>query len=761
MSVVLVFDKYGIDDTPAVVATLDQLQSLREQIDRHLRTAEAGCLRIRMKPEFRPRFADFIGLRGVDCLDIEPRTEFFKRFGVTAPSWTANPALVKLLTLARPDLCESENTAEWMLKFLDPALAFPESWTSLCVALANPLLAEFFWLGVDAVRQRIEQSAGLFLQTDAANWFVGRIAAFSRPDEALVHLGRQRLCEYLRGFTHRHGMTYALSARVEPSEFLNALPHWPITESAAGEKLISDWLSVLDMASHAAEAGSLPASELAGLAVCGWPRFIAALEAHLAEYRRLATVELADALDGLGCESAARLALTIREQLATCEPLLDNADIETARVWLKNYLDYALRRFKAEQEPDEAVSMSFSSWVLRQQARISRSSMDWRYVARTIEERLRAKDTRVIVCMVDALSALYNAHVSETVHTLASGDDLSVEEDFLIAPYPSLTEIGKNAVLTGKPSDQTSGTVENRLYQTFQHTLIRLDEIHVLKSWESRDEPIPTQTRLLVYLENRIDDRLHECVNYTKFHAEVEVIIKQLGKEIKRWTAQSRKHGLEPVVLITADHGVSYIREVESAARDNSGSYGERSIAFSSRPIWREGFEIAEAIGKHYLIPLRRVRLQGGTPLAHGGLTPEELLIPCIIMRRPSSATPFKSPLQIRLDKEKAITLDGGWLLNLVLESHCIAHTVRIEAIPPFRGKAGPYGPLQKGGQTEVRFNLQTDWPQEGLTQVELTITFSRPDRHSAETLFFNLDVFFPPRLLEKNDEVADFENMF
>ena len=148
--------------------------------------------------------------------------------------------------------------------------------------------------------------------------------------------------------------------------------------------------------------------------------------------------------------------------------------------------------------------------------------------------------------------------------------------------------------------------------------------------------------------------------------------------------------------------------------------------------------------------------------MAHGGLTPEELLIPCIIMRRPSSpAIPLKSPLQIRLGKEKAITLDGGWQLCLVLESHCDAHTVRIEASPPFRGQAGPYGPLQKGGQTEMPFILQTDCLQEGLTQVELTAKFLRPDLQSTETLFFKLDVSFPPRLLEKNNEVTDFENSF
>jgi len=749
MSVLLVFDKYDIDDSPALVATLDQLQPLREQIDRHLRTAEAGCLRIRLKPEYRPRFADFIGLRGVACLDIEPRTEFTKRFKVAAPSWATDSALAKLLTLAPPDLSEREDSTAWTLGLLNPALVQPSDWASLCAALADPLLAELGWLGVNSVCQRLEQSAVLFLQADdAAQWFIRRVAAFATPAEALTHLARQRLYEHLRGFTQGHGLVYALPARVEPSAFLNAVPLWSVAESAIGENLVSNWLGVLDIAVQGIEAGSLSADELAGLVIVDWPRFVERLAAHLVEYHHLATVNLADALNRLGSEVAAGMAAAIREQLTTCESLPENADIETARVWLKDYLDYALRRFTAEQEPDEAVSMSFSSWVLRQQARIARSPMDWRHVARTIEEHLRTKETRVIVCMVDALSALYNAQVRDNLHELASTDDLAVEENFLIAPYPSLTEIGKNAVLTGKPSDQTSGTVDNRLYQAFQHTLTAPDEILVLKSWECRDQPIPQKTRLLVYLENRIDDRLHDCINYTKFHMDVDVIIKQLGKEIKRWTAQSRRHGFDPVVLITADHGVSYIREVECVTHDTIGSYGERSISFPSRPSWLDGFERTESAGKHYLIPLRRVRLQGDSPLAHGGLTPEELLIPCIILRRPSLSIPAKPPLQVRLDKEKAITVDGGWQLNLVLESACTAHTIKLEAIQPFRGKAGPYGPLQKGERMDVPFILQADYSQEGLIQAELTATFSRQDLHSTETLFCKLNVLFPPRLL-------------
>lgn len=760
MSVLLVFDRYGLDQAPALIATLDQLHSVRERIDRNLRNGEQDCLRVRLKPEYRPRFADFIGLRGVECLDIEPRAEFAKRFGFSAPLWAADSALAKLMARPPVNVSEGENEAARLLCLVSEDLVRPGSWPAFYDALSDPLLAELAWLDVEAVRQRLGETAGLFLPPDSASWLVERIAAFSTPAEALAHLARQRLYEHLRGFIQRHGLAFALPARVEPAEALDALPIWPVGLSVVGEKMASGWEAVLEKAVHKIECGDLKADVLAELAVVGWPSFMDALKNCLDEQRNLATVALADALEGLSGEAAARLACSIREQLTACEPLPENADIEASRLWLKRYLDYALRRYTAGQEPDEAVSMSFSHWVVRQQARIARSDLDWRRVAKLIIEHLKDRDARVIVCMVDALSALYNARLRDVLHESACDGDLVLEEDFLIAPYPSLTEIGKNAVLTGKPADQTSGTVENRLYHTYRQFLDSPQSIHVIKSWESRNDPIPEQTRLLVYLENRIDKRLHDCINYGKHHEDVEVIIKQLVKEIKRWTAQARKHGFEPVVLVTADHGVACIRTVEHAFHEETGICGERDIRFTRPPGRRDGFEIAEACGIHYLLPLRRVRLKGDTPLAHGGLTPEELLIPCLVMRRPVVTTPSPQPLTIRLVNNKAISISDGWQLRFLLVSADTAQGIRLEVKPPFRGKSGPYGPLQKGQDCEIGLNIQADFPQEGLVKLELEASFTREDSNT-EKLFLGFDVYFPPKLLEVSHEMADFESMF
>lgn len=768
MSVLLVFDPYGLDTASALIANVGNLQSLREQIDHHLRSGQEDDLRIHLKSEYRPRFADFIGLRGVQCLEIEPRCEFAKRFGFGAPHWAKEADLAKLLacpTPRQPPLnlsTEAVDETARILALVSPDLLEPENWETFCNGLSEPLLAELGWLNVEAVSDCIKKSALRFLPAPASAWFVERLKSLGTPSKALAYLSCQRLYEHLRSFIQRHGLAYSLPARQEPAEHLCALPIWPIPEAEADEKLVSDWLSVLNAAVHKIEAGSLPSQTLAELAIVHWPRFFDGLKGHLEECQSLAHVELAEALSKLGDDSATLLAGAIQRQLLACERLAESADMEAARQWFGRYLEYASRRFIAGQEPDEAVSVSFSNWVLHQQARISRSDMDWRRVAGLIRQYLSAaQDTRVIVCMVDALSALHMDELREALNTHANTDHAVIDEKILIAPYPSLTEIGKNAVLTGKPADQTSGDPENRLWQAFQAVLPSRDTIHVVKSWESRNQPIPEQARLVVYLENRIDERLHNSVDYKKHQEEVKTILIQLAKDIKRWNTLAIKHGFEPVVIVTADHGITFMREVYSGFDDPVGVCRERYIMYSSPPRQRGGFTAIEICGKYYSIPFGRVRLQDGTPLSHGGLTPEELLIPCLVMQGSSAATSFALPIiSVRLSKSKAIPTSDGWRLNLLLETIEPANGIRIEAKAPFRGKAGPYGPTSKNDRLDIELNIQADLPQEGMIRMEVMCSFVRKDTNT-EKLFFTLEPLFPPSLLEISDEMTNFENMF
>jgi hypothetical protein len=771
MSVLLVFDKFGIDDAPALIVSADRIPEVREIIRERLQNStREPDLRVRIPPEYRPRFADFIGLKGIECIFVEPRSEFAKRFGMAAPLWLTDTLIVTLGLLGTP--AESYDAAEWLqddtgliLHLLEPALILPESWQAFCNALRGTKIQTDNLLRLPEVQQRLARSAQAFLSSlGLANRFVEKVANAPSPDLALTQCGQQQMYEQLREFVALYEITYALPPRTEPTEFLNALPSLKISEEEAGG-LIGDLHHLLDETLHAIEAGRAPAARLAELMMGDWPSVFTFLQDRFQDTRiPLASRELVAVLENYSSREARQFSELVYQQIISYQPLPESADIKAAKKWINGYLEYALRRFLLSQEPEESISGSFSTWVLQEKARIARSDLDWRRVANTIREQLKSPETRVIVCLVDALGAAHNSQILEILHQHLSKDELVLEGSYLIAPYPTLTEIGKNAVLTGKPAQETSGPIENRLFQAYRDSLPDTEAIHVIKSWNDRSEPIPKSIRLLVYLENRIDERLHGCCDYAKFNNDVEVIIKQLARELSRWISQSRKHGFDPVIIITADHGLSYIRAVESfkSADSMPESSGERCLTFVKESTAREDFAQVEAGSKNYLIPLRRVRLQGEIPLSHGGLTPEELLIPYIVLRKDCVAVPTGPLLQLLPTQCNALASKDGWQLELELQAFCPAQTIKVEAQPPFRGHAGPYGPLQKGETVKFTLSLATDCPQEGWIQVDVSMTFIRSElNHAKEQLYTKLSVNFPASFLEKDDQIAAFEDMF
>jgi len=362
--------------------------------------------------------------------------------------------------------------------------------------------------------------------------------------------------------------------------------------------------------------------------------------------------------------------------------------------------------------------------------------------------------------MVDALGATHSGQVIDILKSKVNLESIIPEVDFLLAPYPTLTEIGKNAVLTGRSVNETNGSVQDRLFQSYNNVLESNALIHVIKSWNERSDLIDEKTRLLVYLENRIDDRLHGCVSYSKLQKDVDVIITQLAIEISKWITLSNRHGLDPVIIITADHGLTYIsNKVDSLPSDvPEATITDRALAFSHVPPAQNGYLRHQNGGRHYLIPLSRVRLQGQSPLTHGGLTPEELLIPFITLRK-RVGTP--STLQITTQGEKAHAYQKGWQLELTLNAPFPSHNIKLVAQAPFMGRAGPFGPMQQGEKINITLPIQSGISQEGLVQVGLMITFYRPDLNANEQHYVTLPIRFPPSMIDSDDEAKAFNDMF
>lgn len=768
MTVYLVYDDYGIDDTPGFVVDKDNIVDTRERIRSHLlNPVDGNQLKIQIPKTCRRLFKDFEGLAGVECVCIEPRHIFSQRYHVVLPPWLTNELVVSLGYLQKNGVNETsvaewrEDLTGWLLYLLDPNLVKPGSWTEFCTALStSPLLTNHI-ARLEEIKDRLVTVAQSFMPSHVALQFIAKIVTAQSAVDLLYYLWNEQVYEQLRVYTAAHNIAYPLPPRNEPAELIRELPPISVGQYKGGKKILTDLEGLVAEVLHAIQEKRLPAAQLAGLCSIENPTLFAYLKTCLEESSvSLATQELADVLGHHESDEAKSLLELVRQHLLSCPPLPPDVDTHTARAWIPGYLDYALRRFNLNQEPDEIVSLSFTEWVIKQQARISRSNLDWRCVSSSISKYLENHNNRVIVCMVDALGAAHSNQVLEILKSKLNLESITTDVDFLLAPYPTLTEIGKNAVLTGRPATETSGTVHDRLFQTYNNVLESQSLIHVIKSWNDRADLIDEKTRLLVYLENRIDDRLHGCASYSKLQKDIEVIITQLASEISKWITLTNRHGLDPIILITADHGLTYISNKVTALPDGiqQSSISDRALTFSYQPPSQNGYLYHQSGVKHFLIPLNRVRLQGQSPLTHGGLTPEELLIPFITLRKNIDAP---STLQITSQGEKAHAYQKGWQLELTLIASFPSHNIKLMAQAPFIGRAGPFGPVQHGDKINITLPIQSEISQEGLVQVGLIITFYRPDLNANEQQYVTLPIRFPPRMMDSDDDAEAFNDMF
>lgn len=102
------------------------------------------------------------------------------------------------------------------------------------------------------------------------------------------------------------------------------------------------------------------------------------------------------------------------------------------------------------------------------------------------------------------------------------------------------------------------------------------DHFQFVKNWTGAREPLRRSTRLLVHLENRIDDDLHKCTDFAYHRDRVRTICQQLARQIKHWLLEARGFHREVAVFITADHGATKLARIEEplqVPRRSSGAF--------------------------------------------------------------------------------------------------------------------------------------------------------------------------------------------
>ncbi|QEP42412.1 PglZ domain-containing protein [Ectothiorhodospiraceae bacterium BW-2] len=774
--VILEADSWGISANAASALSVDQISGARSKIRHYLLQPDvAEELTIPVKPAYRQRFADFIGFDGVEWREVRPYSEFKLRFGQPAPCWMSESQLVELGLFQLepqplPELNDEASAAKALLSLLVPQLSDDSlSWSEWITALALTEPQRLLIWQLPPLRQCLIKQLQRWLDEAAATTLLQHLVRAKSVIAQLNYLSQQSYLEKLRSFLLHHGMSYPLPGSREDLTLLQQLPALPLSQAEAGD-LVKPWLAVMQQTLNQIEQQQLAAEVLAELVCFDWPELLKLLRSLLEPLTiaRFATRALAAALQQLQSAETMALAEEIELSLADYPPLPPQADTRIATDWAAGYLSYAAKRLAYDIEPDAAVGESFARWVLNQQPRISRSQLHWQRLSERIKHHLQNRDNRVIVLMVDALSALQSEQVEQQFKRHIQREELTLQQQLLIAPYPTLTEVGKNALLSGEEADRLESEMEQWLWRIYGATLDSCDEIVVIKNWQAAQQiTFPLACRLVICLENRIDERLHDAVRYSHFLSELEPVLANLLHDVNRWCEISDRAGKQPVILLSADHGhtaISQLEPLSGKVKEQMGALRERTATLT-KPLLllEEGFKQLQLGKKHYLLPLKRVRFAGKGPLVHGGLSPEELLIPLFELSAEWVAPQPLPPLQLQPKRYRARSVaEQQWLVQLVIQLHETVERVKIRAHPPFSGQvqAGPYRFNQIDEALNLDLLVVANQAQRGVISLPLTLETERPN-HEVMVLEESVEVEFFASMVERDESNQLFEGMF
>jgi hypothetical protein len=316
--------------------------------------------------------------------------------------------------------------------------------------------------------------------------------------------------------------------------------------------------------------------------------------------------------------------------------------LDSIETWIHDYSHYIRSAFCRRTLPENwsaDPAASFSKWIKKNiTVTFNHQEYGFGIVARRVSENLR-QGRIVILVLIDALAY-------HLVDVLIQNLSVQVEEQPssivpMFVPVPTLTEVSKLAVLTGFKPNQCTERIEALIPDRYGLTQ---EEVLLVDSWNDPFRArIQPQHRLIVYRENRLDDRLDSIKSYSELLDEFHLISKQVADRISNWITDLKCWvNVAPVVIITGDHGFTYgppsnpqgatgmslgkhLRCIAIEKKHSTAQHPKGSVTV----LDKESF----CLNKSYLAATSRQFGQGtlsGWVMQHGGLLPEEVIVPVV-----------------------------------------------------------------------------------------------------------------------------------
>jgi hypothetical protein len=433
-----------------------------------------------------------------------PRVLLAERLKIQLPDWLTDNLIVALGLLKNPTIA-SESKAQaidvQLLIACHSDLLMGTDFYDFVAALRQQPPAFLDLLAIEAIKTRLilHLSVDLAINPDIAKLFIDELSKNKAIESFLQNFAYQQHTQFLRQKLADYSLIFALPAQVLPSNLLATLPLLPLPEHQA-RQLPEHFLAVITAVTRKILVKELAPEVLADFVTVDWASLWAELDRLCEDSPKLISESLANQCQRFESLEAHALSKKLTDYLASSHyrSLSAEASVDAVLDWSVGYFDYLRSVLLSKRIPDENINGSFTDWLLSQSSRISRSEADWRYCAKQINKFLNS-NYLVVVVVIDALSALNQDILLAELATL---DHLTVRNETLFAPLPTLTDVGKRAVLTGTQTYLLPNNLEKALQQTYQSHLSESNALKIIKSWEETSEHITEQNNLVVFFEN-------------------------------------------------------------------------------------------------------------------------------------------------------------------------------------------------------------------------------------------------------------------
>ena len=440
--------------------------------------------------------------------------------------------------------------------------------------------------------------------------------------------------------------------------------------------------------------------------------------------------------------------------------------------WVTDYAGYLRHCFVRRELPEvDDPGANFGRW-LKEYYGVSYTHPERGYsrLARQVRESLQ-RGRSVVVVLIDALASHL---VREAVGYLKD----YLKEDptwssYLLTAVPTITDVCKEAVLTGWRPDQCNGGLVSLLCRAYDLTD---DQVQVAASWQDGERlQVNARTRLVVHRDNQLDDQVHRSSTYHVLLDESASVFRRLAELVARWVGDfTCLNQSPPVVLVTADHGFTYGPALGSETR------GQQRLDGRHRCVELAGKPAAQDLADESIVYLDKARLSlpksylaavgrhfgrdtvSGWVMSHGGLLPEEVIIPAVewFGDRAAMAWPILTVpdgalfdrgywrLTIRLQNGQALPIYGG--------------TMQVKIVACDVAVANPFPRIEPAQHTSLDISIPAENIPEGASLlIEVTIRQRSPRTGTEIDRVERYSIPRSKQLVERTVEQAEFENMF